>query len=111
MHYRCPVCAANLGNRKLSHAVVARMEIDCPHCKNKIRLNVHRAEVIVVLLTFGTIVALSTFAYWFQSRGLALLAFGAAMVGALALPLLERTFLRTWPRFAVIVQASDPDGS
>ena len=100
MDYRCPVCRANLGTRRLSQAVVTRMDIDCSHCKSTIHLNVHRAEEIIVLLGFGAIVVFAGCAYWFESQGLALCAFGAAMAGALALPLLERTYLRTWPRYA-----------
>jgi hypothetical protein len=100
MDYRCPVCGVNLGKRKVSQAVVVRMETDCPHCKSTIRLNVHRAEAIVVLLSFGTFILLAAFGYWFRSQGLMLAAFGAAMLGALALPVLERTYLRTWPRYA-----------
>ena len=100
MDYRCPVCRGSLAKRKFSHAVVARMEIDCPHCNSTIRLNVHRSELIVVLLNFGAIVVLVALAYRFRSQGLLLFAFGAAMVGALALPVLERTYLRNWPRYA-----------
>jgi hypothetical protein len=84
------------------------MEIDCSHCKSTIRLNVHRAEEIVVLLSFGTIIVLAAFAYWFESQGLVLSALGAAMMGALALPLLEQTYLRTWPRYASSVQRPKP---
>lgn len=108
MDYRCPVCGVNLVKRKLIQAVVARMEIDCSHCKSTIRLNVHRVEAIVVLLDFGMIIVLAAFAYWFQSQGLVLAALGAAMVGALAMPVLERTYLRTWPRYASIVKSPDP---
>lgn len=100
MDHRCPLCAGSLAKRKLSQSIVARMEIDCSHCKRRIRLNPHPAEVIVVLLGFGAFVVLAGFAYALQSEGLALMAFGAAMVGALALPLLERTYLRSWPRYA-----------
>ena len=100
MDYRCPVCKANLGTRRLSQAVITRMEIDCSHCKAKIHLNVHRAEEIVVLLGFGAIIAFAVCAYRLQSQALALAAVLAAMAGALALPVLERTWLRTWPRYA-----------
>jgi hypothetical protein len=100
MDHRCPLCAGSLARRKLSQSIVARMEIDCSHCKGRIRLNVHPAEFIVVLLGFGTFVVLAALAYALQSQRLALIAFGAAMAGALALPLLERTFLRSWPRYA-----------
>ncbi len=99
MDYRCPVCGTDLGKRRLTQAVVARMETDCSNCKNTIRLNVHRAEAILVVAGFGVIIVLGTLAYWFQSHNLALAAFGAAMAGALALPLLEHTYLRDWPRF------------
>lgn len=85
------------------------MEIDCSRCKNTIRLNVHRAEVIVVALNFGTIVVLATLAYWFQSQGLVIIALGALMVSALALPLLEKTYLRGWPRYASSVQSPKED--
>jgi DNA-directed RNA polymerase subunit RPC12/RpoP len=98
--YRCPVCRANLAKRRLSEAVIARMEIDCSRCKSTIRLNVHRAEAMVVLLGFGAFVAIAALAYWLQSHGLMLLAFGTAMASALAIPLLERTWLRAWPRYA-----------
>ena len=104
MDYRCPECGANLGKRKLTQAIVARMEIDCSHCKSTIRLNVHRAEAILVVLDFGAIIVLGALAYWFQSHSLALAAFGAVMLGALALPLLEHTYLRAWPRYASRLQ-------
>ena len=100
MDYRCPLCSANLGKRKLTQAIVARMETECSNCKGIIRLNVHRAEAITVVLGFGAIVVLAVFAYRTQSHNLALAAFGAAMAGALALPLLENTYLRSWPRYA-----------
>jgi hypothetical protein len=99
MDFRCPVCKANLRTRKLSQAVIAQMEIDCAHCKARIRLNVHRAEELAVLLGFGAMVVLAALAYWFRSEALALAAFAAAMAGALALPVIEHAWLRTWPRY------------
>jgi len=84
------------------------MEIDCFHCKSTIRLNIHRAEVIVILLNFGTIVALAVSAFLFPSRVLIFLALGAAMAGSLALPLIERIFLRNWPRYAPTVDSTNP---
>lgn len=100
MDYRCPVCRVDLPGRRVGGAVVIRMEIDCPKCKSTIRHNFHRTEVLIVLLSFGMFFALAAFAYSLQSQTLTLLAFGAALAGALALPLLEHTFLRNWPRYA-----------
>lgn len=107
MDYRCPLCGANLARRRLSEAVITRMETDCSHCKRRIRLNVHRAEAMVVFLGFGAFVVLVALAYWRQSHGLMLFAFGAAMASALAMPLLERTWLRAWPRYTSIDRGTD----
>ncbi len=107
MDHRCPVCSADLKRRKLSQAIVARMEIECSYCKNALQLNIHRLEVILVLFVFGAIVVLAALAYWVQSQSLALTAFGVAMAGSLALPLLERIYLRSWPRYVSSVRYSD----
>lgn len=103
MDYRCPVCGTDVGKRRVGEAVVSRMEVKCSHCKNVIRLNIHRAEMVVVLLVFGAIVVLAALGYWFQSDGLMLSVFGVVMVGSLALPLLEKVYLRSWPRYALRV--------
>ena len=103
MDNRCPVCRADLGARKLSQAIVARMEIDCSRCKSRIRLNYHWTEVVAVSLGLGAFVVLAALAYWLQNQKLMIFAFGTAMAGALALPLLEWTYLRTWPRYAPIL--------
>jgi hypothetical protein len=84
------------------------MDIDCSHCGSKIHLNVHRAEEITVLLSFGAVIALAACAYWLDSRALMLAAFGAAMLGALALLLLERSYLRAWPRYASSTPRPNP---
>lgn len=99
MDYRCPVCAKDLGKRRLSQSIVAKMSIECKHCNSVIFLNVHRVESIVVMLNFLVIIALALSAYWLHNGNLVLLALFAAMAGAAAQPLLERTFLRDWPRY------------
>ena len=91
MDYRCPVCRENIAKRRLSQTVMLGLEIECPRCNSVVRHNIHRAETIIVLLNFAVILVLAVFAYWFQSRGLVLVAVGAALVGAAASPLLERT--------------------
>lgn len=99
MDHRCPVCRANLEARKLGQAIVARMEMDCPQCRARIRLNVHGIETVIVLLNFSSLMALAAFGYFYPHQGLALTALGAAAAGMLALPVLENTCLREWPRY------------
>lgn len=108
MNYRCPLCGTNLQRRKLSHAVVARMETDCSHCKRTLRLNVHRAESAVVLVNFGAIATLGALAWLYQSRELVGITVLVAMLGAAATPLLERTLLRDWPRYLPADRAPPP---
>src|SRR3989304_334894 len=103
MDYRCPVCRMNIAKRRLSQTVMLGLEIECPHCKSVVRHNIPRAESIIVLLNFAAIVALAVLAYRFQSKDLVLLALGAAMAGAAALAPLERTYLRTWPRYLAAI--------
>ncbi len=106
MDHHCPACGKEISRKKLSRSIVAAIAIDCPHCLQKIHLNIHRAEALLVLFNFSIIVVLAAFAYWFQSRDLVLAALGAALAGALALPLLERVVLRAWPRY---VRHAPPD--
>jgi hypothetical protein len=108
MDYRCPLCRKHPGKRKLIDAVVARMEMECPHCRSTIRLNVHRAETAIVLFNFAMIVALGAIAWWFPREGLVLLVLGAVLAGTAVLPLLERTWLRAWPRYVPADKAPRP---
>ena len=108
MDYRCPLCGTKQTKTKFGQSMVAGMEIECSHCHRVLRLNVHPIESVVVMLNFAAIVVLAAFAYWFQSRGLVLIAVGAAIVGASAMPALERTYLRSWPRYVSTAQTSEP---
>lgn len=101
MIYRCPACEKDLTTRKLSQAVISRLETDCPHCKTRLSFNVHRAEFVIVLFNFAAIAVFVASAYWLHSKVLAIIAFGTAMLGALMLPVLERTWLRDWQRFVI----------
>jgi len=100
MDYRCPSCNKDVVKRSLGGSIVMRLEIECSHCKSTIRLNVHRAEVFAVAFNFGTIVVLAVLAYWFRSQILVSVVVAAVMLGALVSPLIERIYLRTWPRYA-----------
>jgi hypothetical protein len=97
--YRCPHCGHDLKSRRIVHALVAAMESECSRCKRRIKLNIHPAETLLVLVCFAAMALLGTLAYRLQSERLALLTFVAAMAGAAAVPLLERTLLRRWPRY------------
>ena len=99
MDYRCPLCRADLGQRKVAHAILAKMESDCSVCRGRLRMNIHQAEMAVVLASFAGIVIVGVLAWSLRSHGLALLLFGVVMAGALAVPLLENTWLRRWPRY------------
>lgn len=99
MDYRCPNCARDLATRKLLHSVVARWEIDCRYCGGRIRLNVHPLELKVVTFSFALFVLLAVLAWRLQDGALTLLALGAGFGGAAALPILERTLLKTWARY------------
>ncbi len=99
MDHRCPLCGRDLAARRLSQMNIARMEIDCPYCKRRIRVNVHRAEEALIVASFGAFALLAALGYWLDREGFYLAAFAAAMAGAAALPLAERLWLRTWPRY------------
>lgn len=75
------------------------MEVDCPRCQRRLRLNLHPLETWVVLAGAGVFVGLALLAYWQQSHGLLLaaLALGVAAMGAVHV--LERHWLRDWPRY------------
>jgi len=102
MNHRCPHCGKDLAARKLSQAIVARMEIDCPYCKRLLRTNVHPAEAAILLGSFSGFALLAGVAYWLKRDALFIAAFASALAGAAALPLLERTWLRSWPRYVPV---------
>jgi len=104
MDYRCPLCKGDLSRRKFSRAVVARMEIDCHHCKGRIQLNVHRAETGIIFFHFTLFVILAACAYLLKIQTLALIALGAAVMGVVVLSLFEQIYLRHWPRYAPLVR-------
>jgi hypothetical protein len=102
MDHRCPHCGGDLTARKLSQPIVARMEVDCRHCKRRIRVNVHPVEEALILGSFAAVVVLAGLGYWLDRQGFYLGAFAAVMLGAAALPLAERIWLKAWPRYAAI---------
>jgi len=108
MDYRCPLCGADQKKTRFGQTLVTQMASQCSECHGVIHLNVHRAETIVVLLNLAILVVLAVFAYWPQRRWLVLIAVGAALVGASALPVLERTYLRNWPRYASSAARTEP---
>lgn len=99
MNYECPGCGASLRRRKLSEAVVTRMEIDCPGCKSRVQLNLHQAEIAILLMGCAVFLVLAALAYWQQSQGLVLAALVSAAAAWAALQVFERTVLRGWPRY------------
>ena len=100
MDHRCPLCGHDLSARRLSQAIVARLEIDCPFCNRRIRTNVHPLEQALMIASFGGFVLFGLLWYWWQREGFLVLALASAMAGAALLPLIERYWLRHWPRYA-----------
>jgi DNA-directed RNA polymerase subunit RPC12/RpoP/uncharacterized membrane protein len=99
MDNRCPLCGKDLGTRKLANSIVARMDVECPHCAGQLSMNVHRAETGLVLASVGGCVALAALAYALRSQSLLLAALACAMAAAAAVYFLERVWLRAWPRY------------
>ncbi|MGH8687755.1 MAG: hypothetical protein ACREU5_08490 [Burkholderiales bacterium] len=100
MDYRCPQCGRDLGRKKLSHSIVARMDHDCPYCRAALSLNLHRSETLAVIAATAVAVPLALLSLALHSGALLVSALGVAMAGALAFYILERTWLRAWPRYA-----------
>ena len=82
MIHRCPACHGSLSKRKLVDAVITRMESECPHCKRRLRLNVHRAEQTAVIVNFAAIVGLGGLAFALKSEPLMVAAFCAVLLRA-----------------------------
>lgn len=99
MDTRCPLCGRDLGTRKLAGSIVARMDVECTHCAGLLSVNVHRTEAALVLAGVGICVALAALAYALRSQALLLLALAGAVATAAANHLLERFWLRSWPRY------------
>ena len=99
MDYRCPLCNRDLAASKPARSLIARMDLDCPHCLGRLHMNVHRAETLLVLGTVAGCVALAALAYARQSQGLLLAALAVGMAGAALIYIAERIWLRAWPRF------------
>ncbi|MGH8720873.1 MAG: hypothetical protein ACREU4_02735 [Burkholderiales bacterium] len=99
MDYRCPLCGRDLATSKPARSLIARIDVDCPHCLGRLQVNVHRAETLLVLGTVAGSLAVAALAYARQSQGLLLAALGGGMAGAAAVYLAERLWLRAWPRF------------
>jgi len=99
MDHRCPHCERDLARRRLSQPIIARMEIECRYCKRRLKVNVHRAEEALIFATLGGFLLCAGLGYVLDRQGLYAAAFVVALLGAGALPLTERVWLRTWPRY------------
>jgi len=99
MDNRCPICSKDLGRRKLAYSIVARMDVDCPHCGGGLTVHVHPAERALVLGGTGAALALAVASYLAQSQSLLLAALLAGMAAAGALSVLGQAWLRAWPRY------------
>jgi hypothetical protein len=95
--------------RKLTQPIIARAEIDCPFCKGRLKVNLHPAEEAITLGTLAGFLLLAALGYWLGREALYVAAVGVAMLGAAALPVLERLWLATWPRYVKPKSGSEPE--
>ncbi|HEX2200070.1 MAG TPA: hypothetical protein VHG88_15835 [Burkholderiales bacterium] len=109
MDHRCPHCNRDLTARRLSQPIIARLEVDCRYCKRRIKVNVHRAEEVLIFATLAGFLLCAGLGYALDRQGLYAVAFGVAMAGAGALPLAERVWLRTWRRYVPIEAPAVPE--
>lgn len=99
MDNRCPLCGKDLGRKKLAYAVVARMDLECPHCRRALSMNLHRGETALVILGTGGALVLLVLSLTTRSQALLLAALGVGAAAAGAESALERFWLRRWPRY------------
>jgi hypothetical protein len=99
MDNRCPICGEDLGRRKLAYSIVARLDVDCPHCHGGLTVHVHPAERFLMLGGTGAALALAVASYAEQSQRLMLAAVVAGMAAGGAMWVLDRIWLRAWPRY------------
>src|SRR5512134_533889 len=100
MDNRCPLCGKDLGRKKLAYAVIARMDMECPHCKGGLSMNLHRGETAVVILGTGSALLLLILSLYARSQALLLAAMAVGAAAAGAEFALERFWLRRWRRYA-----------
>jgi len=106
MDYGCPICGKDVGGRRRLGPVVVRMEMDCPHCRGRIQLNVHPLEMRIVLGGFAAFAVLAALGYVLHNNAVIFLALIAGMAGPVALPAVERVWLRHWARYAPVASRS-----
>ena len=106
MDYRCPSCGENLGTRKRANAVLTKMEVDCPKCSRRLQLNIHSIESAAMILYCVGFVGLVALGYLLDRRGLLVTGILVGLAGWVGMHALERTCLRTWPRYT----AKPPQG-
>ena len=89
----------DLAHRKLAQSIIAKMEIDCPGCMQRLEMNVHPVETGAMLLYCVGFVLPVIFGYVLERRDLMGAGVGIGIAGAAAIYLIERTYLRGWPRY------------
>jgi hypothetical protein len=111
MDHRCPYCGADLAGRRLSQPIIARAEVDCTKCKRQLKVNLHPAEEALTFATLGGFLLFVLLGYWTKHQGFYAAAFAFALLGAGALPLAERLWLASWPRYVKPLPKPGSEGS
>jgi hypothetical protein len=99
LNTRCPHCGHDLASRKLARAIIARMEIDCPGCQRRLRLNLHPLETLVVLAGAGAFVARPYSPTSVRATRCCSPPSPSASRPWGAVYVVERHWLRDWPRY------------
>jgi len=99
MDFRCPNCGRDLAKRKLAFSIIAKMEVDCPGCMQRLRMNIHQVESAVTTLFSIGFVGMLLAGILLERQELIGIGIVVGLAGGAASFLVERLYLRSWPRY------------
>lgn len=99
MDFRCPNCGKDLAKRKLAHSIIAKLELDCPGCMRRLRMNIHEVESAVTTLFSLGFVGMLLAGIVLERQDLMGIGIVVGLLGGAASFLVERLYLRDWPRY------------
>jgi DNA-directed RNA polymerase subunit RPC12/RpoP len=106
LDYRCPNCGKDLAKRKLALSIIAKMEIDCPGCMQRLSMNIHQVESAATLLFSLGFVGMLLVGILRERHEVIGIGIVIGLLGGVASFLVERVYLREWPRYLLKDAAS-----